>query len=128
MKTGRAIFSGALIWLSVLTLFGVLYAIHATSQSQLLQAAIVCVLVIPFSLLGASIYYKTGDRSNGLSVGFVMAGTALLLDALITVPLIEKPYHGMDHVQFFTNPLLFIIVIEVVLVIWLYYKMKIERV
>ena len=128
MKTGRAILSGALIWLLVLILFGVMDSVPATSQSQLLQGAIVCVLIIPFSLFGANIYYKTGDRSNGLSVGFVMAGTALLLDALVTVPLIEQPYHGIDHVQFFTNPLLFIIVIEVVLVIWLYYKMRIQRV
>jgi hypothetical protein len=127
MKTGRAILSGALIWLLVLILFGVMDAVPATHHSQLLQAIIVCVSIIPFSLLGARIYYKTGDRSRGLSVGLVMVGTALLLDALITVPLVEQPYHNIDHYQFFTNPLLWTIVIEDLLVIWLYYKMKIGR-
>jgi hypothetical protein len=127
MKTGRAILSGAVIWMLVLILFGVMDAVPATHHSPLLQALMVCVLMIPFSLLGARIYYRTGNRSSGLSVGFVMVGTALLLDALITVPLVEQPYHNTDHHQFFTNPLLWILVLEDLLVIWLYYKMKIER-
>jgi hypothetical protein len=127
MKTGRAILSGAVIWMLVLILFGVMDAVPVTHHSPLLQALMVCVLMIPFSLLGARIYYRTGNRSSGLSVGFVMVGTALLLDALITVPLVEQPYHNTDHHQFFTNPLLWILVLEDLLVIWLYYKMKIER-
>jgi hypothetical protein len=128
MKTGRAILSGILIWILVVILFGVLEIIPATKKSQLLQVVIVCVSIIPFAWLGAGIYYKNGDRSNGLPVGLVMVVTALLLDVLITVPLIEQPYHGTDHIQFFTNPLLWIIAAEDVLVIWLYYRMKIARV
>jgi hypothetical protein len=128
MKTGRAILSGALIWFLVLGLFGVLDIVPATHQSPLLQAVIVSILIIPFALIGANIYYRTGDRSSGLSVGFVMVVTALLLDVLITVPLVEQPLHGTDHLQFFTNPLLWVIVVEDLIVIYFYHRMKFGRV
>jgi hypothetical protein len=127
MKTGRAILSGALIWFLVLTLFGVLEFFPAANQSQVVQGVIAGVLIIPFALLGARVYYKTGDRSDGLVVGLVMVITALVLDVLITVPLVEQPYHGTDHRQFFTNPLLWIIAVEDLIVIWLYYKVKVAR-
>jgi hypothetical protein len=127
MKTGRAIFAGALIWFLVLALFGVMDFIPATHQSTLLQGVIACVGIIPFALIGAQHYYKARDRSSGLTVGLVMISTALLLDLLITVPLIEQPLHGTTHFQFFTNPLLWILVLEDLIVIWLYYRLKVLR-
>ena len=127
MKTGRAILSGALIWVLVFSLFGVLDFIPVTHDSQLLQGLIAGVLIIPFALLGASTYYKSKNRSNGLTVGLVMVTTALLLDVIITVPLVEKPYHGRDHYHFFTDPLLWIIATETVLLIYLYFRIKISK-
>ena len=125
MKTGRAILSGVLIWFLVFSLFGVLSIIPATRDSVILQGIIAGVAIIPSALLSAHIYYQTGSKVNGLLAGIVMVVTALLLDALITVPLVEKPYHGTDHIQFFTNPILGVIVAEVLLVTWLYYKVKV---
>jgi hypothetical protein len=127
MKTGRAILAGALIWLLVFVLFGVLDFIPATRDSQLWQGVIAGVLVIPFALLGAWFYYKNGARGNGGLVALVMVTTALLLDVLITVPLVELPYHGRDHQYFFTNPTLWIIVMEDLLVIYFYSRMKTSR-
>jgi hypothetical protein len=127
MRTGRAVLSGALIWFMVLALFGVLDNISATRNSQFLQGVIAIVLIIPFAYLGASIYYKSGDQSHGLLIGIVMVLTALFLDALITVPLIEQPYHGIDHQRFFSNPVLWIVVVQVLIVVWLFQRSKIAR-
>ena len=127
MKTGRAILSGVLIWFLTFSLFALLYIIPTTHDSTLLQGAIAGVLIIPFAWLGARTYYKIGARSNGLAVGVVMVITALLLDIFITVPLVSKPFQDIDHAQFFTNPLLWIIAAEAVLVIWVYYKVKIDN-
>jgi len=127
MKTGRAIFAGALIWALVFGLFGVLDFIPATRDSSKLQGVIAGVCVIPFALLGAWFYYRKGDRGHGWSVAFVMVIAALLLDVFITVPLVELPYHGRDHQAFFTDPLLLIIVAEDLFVIYAYSGIKTTR-
>lgn len=126
MKTGRAILSGVLIWILVFTLFGVLDVIPATRDAVWLQGVVACTLVIPIALLGAAFYYKNGSRSNGLAVGLVMVTTALMLDAIITVPFFEMPYNRRGHEQFFTHPLLWIIVLEDVLVVYFYQGLKVK--
>jgi hypothetical protein len=127
MKTQRAILSGALVWILVLTLFGVMDLVPYAHASTLLQGIIASILIVPFALIAARFYYKGGDQTNGLSVGLVMIATALMLDVLITVPLIEQPYHGTNHRQFFSNPLLWTIVAEVLIVTTLYHRLKIAR-
>ncbi|HEY5823652.1 MAG TPA: DUF5367 family protein [Cyclobacteriaceae bacterium] len=126
MKTGRAILSGLLIWTLMFTLFGLLDVIPATRDSIWLQGLVACTMVIPIALLAATFYYKTGSKANGVTVALVMVTTALLLDAVITVPFFEMPYRGRGHSQFFTHPLLWIIVLEDVLVVYLYYKMRVK--
>ncbi len=127
MKTGRAIGSEVLIWSLVFTLFGVLDVIPATRDSIWLQGVVACTLVIPIALTAATFYYKTGSKFNGVAVALVMVTAALLLDVLITVPFFEMPYHGRSHFDFFTHPLLWIIVLEDVVIIYLYYRMKVMR-
>jgi len=52
-----------------------------------------------------------------------MVVTALILDAIINVPFIIIP-HGGSYLEFFTSVMLWDIVIEYLLIIFLYWRIK----
>lgn len=124
MNKIRAILTGSLVWLLVFTTFLVLAYLPRFKDSLDLQAFIVAILIIPFAILGASIYYKNGNKDHGLMVGIIMVITALLLDVLITVPFVVIPTGGSYH-SFFTYPPLWVLVLINVLTTYFYWKRKI---
>lgn len=126
MKTKRAVLCGALVWLMIFSLFTVLSFIPGIKDSETQQGIVIGIFIIPSASLGAAIYYKGGDRTNGLIIGLVMIGVALILDAIITVPFVEIPYNGRGYSTFFTNPLLWILVVENITVIFIYWKLRIK--
>jgi hypothetical protein len=127
MKTTlRAVLSGSMVWAFVFSIFAVFSFIPGIKDSQMQQGLIVGAFMLPFAYLGASFHYKKGDKTHGLTIGFIMVAIALVLDALITVPFVEIPYHGSSYVKFYTNPLLWIIVVENMAIIYLYWKLKIK--
>jgi hypothetical protein len=126
MKIGRAILAGSLVWFFVFSVFAVFSFVPSIKDSALLQALIIGILIIPFAIFGTTFYYKKGDDTNGLTIGFVMIVTALILDVLITVPLVEIPYNNSSYKAFFTNPLLWMLVVENLAVIFLYWKFKLS--
>jgi len=126
MKIGRAILLGSMVWLFVITTFTVLSFIPGIKESEIQQGLVLGILLIPFASLGAAFYYKKGDNTNGFKLALVMVSTALLLDVLITVPLVEIPYNGSSYTIFFTNPLLWILVLENVAVVYFYWRLKVR--
>lgn len=127
MNKIRAILTGSLVWLLVFTAFAVLAYLPRFKDSLDLQASIVGILIIPFAILGASIYYKNGNKDHGLAVGSTMALTALLLDVLITVPFVVIPTGGSFQ-SFFTYPLLWVLVLINILTTYFYWKRKIANI
>lgn len=126
MKIIWAILTGALVWLFIFIAFAGLGYIPIIKDSLNKQALIVGILIIPFATYGAYIYYKKGNKSNGFVVGLIMAATALVLDAIITVPLIEIP-NGRSYQSFFTYPLLWLLAAVNVATVFFYWKLKIKR-
>ncbi len=124
MNKIRAILTGSLVWLLVFTTFLVLAYLPRFKDSLDLQASIVAILIIPFAIFGASIYYKNGNKDHGLMVGIIMVITALLLDVLITVPFVVIPTGGSYH-SFFTYPPLWVLVLINISTIYFYWKRKI---
>jgi hypothetical protein len=124
MNKIRAILTGSLIWLLVFTTFWVLAYLPRLKDSLDLQASIVALLIIPFAILGASIYYKNGNKDHGFVVGITMVITALLLDVLVTVPFVVIPTGG-SYESFFTYPLLWVLVLINISTIYFYWKRKI---
>ena len=124
MKILRAILSGSVSWALVFITFTIFSFIPGIKDSVLQQGLIIGILIIPFASVGAAIYYKNGDKSNGLNVGLIMVITALILDVVITVPLVEIPYNGSSYSAFFTNPLLWVLVAENVAVVYLYWRLE----
>lgn len=127
MKIVRAIASGILVWALILSVFIVTSFIPIISQTAFLQMLIVAAFVVPIALGGATIYYRKKEMAgvHGLVSGSIMLTTALLLDALITVPFIEIPYNGSSYATFFSNPMLWVLVAENIAVIYLHWRVQI---
>lgn len=66
MKGGRAILSGTLTWLFVVIAFTVLGYIPVVKDSLNQQTLIVAILIVPFATLGASVYYRNGNKAKHL--------------------------------------------------------------
>jgi hypothetical protein len=119
----RAISVGALVWVCIFIAFSALSYLPVIKDSLDKQALIVAVLIVPFAVFGASIYYKNGNKGHGLKVGLIMVATAFFLDALITVPLMEIP-NGRGYQSFFTYPLLYLLAAVNVLSVYLYWRLR----
>lgn len=89
-----------------------------------LQANLALMLaIIPASLLGAKIYYQKGYTTNGFTLGAFMFFITMILDAIITVPLFVIP-NGGSHVAFFTDPGFWLIAVEYIGVVGLFWYFK----
>jgi len=128
MSIVRASIIGGIVWVVVFCLFTLLSFIAITKDSQTLQAAIVGMCIVPLAYFGAKAYYKNGNTGNGLVIGLIMVTIALILDALITVPLVEIPYNGGDYLSFFSSTILWILVAINVGVIYSYWKVNIKEI
>lgn len=127
MKIVRAIASGILVWALILSVFTATSFTPAITQIAMLQWLVVGAFIVPFAWIGAALYYRKKQMAdvNGLVSGSIMLTTALLLDALITVPFIEIPYNGSSYTAFFSNPMLWVLVAENIAVIYLYWRIQI---
>ncbi len=126
MKYLRAVFSGSVVWILISITFMILTFIPVIKESLNQQALVVAILIVPYSLFGAYLYYKDGNKHNGLLLGIIMVVVALLLDALITVPFIEIPSGG-SYISFYFYPVLWVFVGINIATVYLFWKVKIDR-
>lgn len=124
MNVPRAILTGAFVWVLVLTSFIVVSMLPGIKDSLNKQGIIVGLLLIPYALTGAYLYYKNGNKANGWKVGAVMTATALLGDALVTVPFVEMP-NGGSYASFFTSPVLWLLVAVNISTVFFYWRKKV---
>ncbi len=121
----RAILSGIILWISVATTFFILEHIPIIKDSLNIQTAIICLFIVFYSAIGASFYYKKAISISGFQVGIIMSLTAILLDALLFVPLVEIP-KGKTYQDFFSNPLLWILAILNIVTVYFYSKTRLK--
>ncbi|RAW02924.1 DUF5367 family protein [Pseudochryseolinea flava] len=126
MKILKAIAAGAFIWMLAVTSFTILENIPGFRESTTRQGIAVLLAMPCYAWLVASRYYRHVAQPNGLFVGLIASATALCLDALITVPFIEIP-RGRSYDQFFTDPILWILVAENLTTIFLYWKFSVQK-
>ena len=81
------------------------------------------IAIIPAAILGARYYYRKGHETNGFILGAAMFFIVIILDALITVPLFVIPAGG-DHLSFFTDPGFWIIGLEYILSVAIFWKVR----
>ncbi|KAF2517008.1 DUF5367 family protein [Flavobacterium foetidum] len=123
MNYFRAILSGLIVWCCIAVSFTVLEHIPFIRESQNTQAFLASFLIIPYAILGASFYYKKENKTSGLRLGLIMSCTAILMDAIVFVPLVEIP-KGNSYQDFFTNPLLWILAFLNAMTVFLYWKFR----
>jgi hypothetical protein len=121
----RGILSGLFVWTCVSISFYILGNIPLIQGSFYWQAFIVMICISFYAFLAAHFYYKKGYQTNGITTGILISGTALLLDVLITVPFVEIP-NGRSYQSFFSNPVLWIMVLISIFSVYFYWRKKIK--
>ena len=118
-----AMISAAIVWTLGVTAFVASYFVRVMSDPDIQANWVLSIALIPSAALGAHIYYKKGYKTNGFVLGSSMFLVALILDALITVPIFIMPQGG-NHITFFTDPGFWFIAIEYVSVVAGYWQIK----
>lgn len=121
----RAILSGTIVWVCVFTTFVVFAYVPGLKDSIDQQGIIADVLLIFYATVGAAVYYKKGSKETGLIIGPIMALTALVLDVLITVPIVEIPA-GRSYHTFFTSYVLWVLVVINMGTVYVYWRRKVS--
>ena len=84
---------------------------------------VLAIAIIPAAMLGARFYYRQGHKTNGFVLGASMFTIAMILDALITVPVFIIPAGG-NHISFFTDPGFWMIGMEYILAVVVYWRIS----
>jgi hypothetical protein len=93
MRFGKAVLLGILFWIFIFVEISVTKI--GLGLSQLAVLIINYILIVPFSIIIASMYYKSRDRLNGFVLGLIVVVTGIILDAVITVPMfVNGDYEG----------------------------------
>ena len=113
------IYSIMIYTLGVGAFIGSFYVPILTDPNLQANLALIFVL-LPGASLGAHLYYRMGNQTNGFLLGVYMFLIAGILDALITVPVFVMPLGG-NHLTFFTDPgfwLIAVLYVAVVAITW----------
>jgi len=121
----RGVLSGLFVWTCVSLSFYVLGSIPLIQDSFYWQAFIVMICISFYAFLATQFYYKKEYKTNGIITGFLISGTALLMDVMITVPFVEIP-NGRSYQSFFSSPILWILVLTTVCTVYFYWKKNIK--
>lgn len=125
MNKLRAVLSGIISWALIFASFAIMSFVPGLKDSETYQHIVLCIVLIPIVIVGARYYYKKGDKTNGLITGLVMVLSGLIMDALVVVPLVVIPQGG-SYTEFFSRPFEWIVVMAYVLIVYVYYRMKIK--
>ncbi|WP_417611933.1 DUF5367 family protein [Owenweeksia hongkongensis] len=85
---------------------------------------VLMIAIIPAAYLGAHLYYRKAHGTNGFLLGGSMFLGAMILDALITVPLFIIP-NGGNYVSFFGDPGFWLIGVEYIGVVVAYWQFRV---
>jgi uncharacterized RDD family membrane protein YckC len=125
MKTIRAILIGIVIWFLAVSAFTLSFFIPWLDDVELQANLFVGLALIPLSWYGAKFYFLAEQKTPGLKVGLLLLLTGVILDATITVPFLVIPAGGSFY-QFFTDLSFWIIGAEYLIVVGLYYRIKVR--
>ena len=114
-----AIISATLIWTLGVIAYVTSYLVPVMSDPDVQANWVLSIAIIPIAALGAHIYYRKGHQTNGLVLGASMFLVAIILDAIITVPVFIIPNRG-NHITFFTDSGFWLIAMEYIAVVAAY--------
>lgn len=125
MQTKRAFFIGILIWCIGVILFSASYYVPLLENLDLQSNIVLSISIIPLVWCGCFFYYKKEQQTNGFITGLIFLMTAVLLDIVITVPLLIMP-NGGNYYDFFIDLGFWLIAVEIIFTANLYYFLKVK--
>lgn len=126
MNTIKAIIIGIFIWVVGVSFYTLSFYLPLLKDVELQANLTLAITMIPNVWLGMYLYYNWGGNMHGQEVGMIILPTLILLDALITVPYLIIPYGG-SYQGFFTTTSFWLIAIECLLAINLYWRINIKK-
>jgi len=117
----RALLSSLIVYAIGITLFISSFSFSLMDDPELQANLVLSIAIIPAAILAAKFYYKRNPETNGFKLGAFMFLGAMILDALITVPVFIIPTGG-NHLSFFTDPGFWMIAVIYIATVWGYSK------
>ncbi len=102
------------------------FFVPVMSDPEIQANLVLAIAIIPAAILGARFYYQRSPDTNGFVLGASMFSIAMVMDALITVPIFIIPAGG-NHITFFTDPGFWFIGLEYVLAVAVYWRITKTR-
>lgn len=115
--------SSVVVYIIGITAFVGSYFVEILENADQQANYVLMMVIIPAALIGAHLYYRRGYQTNGFVLGTVMFLGAMILDALITVPVFIIP-NGGDYSSFFGDVGFWLIAIEYISVVAVYWQLE----
>ncbi|MGB5203272.1 MAG: DUF5367 family protein [Eudoraea sp.] len=125
MEIKKALIAAAIVWTLGVTAYILSDFVKIVDNPDLQANVVLTLALIPSAILGTKFYYKNGAHTNGFKLGVFMFLIAICLDAIITVPVFIIPAGG-DHHSFFSDPGLWFIGLEYILVVGIYAAFRLK--
>lgn len=122
----HAVLSSIVVYLIGILAFVGSHFIPVLEDPDLQANIVLMAVIIPAAYLGAILYYRRGHTTHGLILGTAMFTGAILLDAVITVPVFIIP-NGGDHFSFFGDPGFWLIGLEYVAVVVAFWQLRLAK-
>jgi len=122
----QAIISSLVVYVLGILAFVGSYFLPIMEDPDLQANIVLMAVIIPAAYLGAYLYYRRGNTTHGVVLGSVLFSSAIVLDAIITVPVFIIP-NGGNHLTFFGDPGFWLIGFEYVAVFAAYWKLKVAK-
>lgn len=104
------------VWLLAVSFYLASFQLSILENAEVQANIILALGIIPSAYLGTYLFYKKGNlKPSYLALTYI--SIAVLLDALITVPMFVIPGGG-SYSEFFSNPIFYIIVVELYLIVF----------
>ncbi|QSE98793.1 DUF5367 family protein [Fulvivirga lutea] len=119
----QVVISSLVVYIIGITAFVGSYFVEILENANQQANYVLMLAIIPAALIGAYLYYRRGYQTNGFLLGTMMFLGAMLLDAIITVPVFIIP-NGGDYLSFFGDPGFWLIAVEYISVVAAYWKVE----
>ena len=123
MKLTKAIVLGIQVWGMLVASFALSSFVTILDNPVTQEYLVLTLAVIIFGSLGAAFFYRKENQMHGALLGVIMASVAIILDGLITVPVLLAPM-GVTHGEFFSAPGFWMIIGLYTLVVYSFWRLK----
>lgn len=123
LKLKQVAISSVVVYIIGITAFVGSYFVTIMDNADQQANFVLMMTIIPAALIGAHIYYRRGYKTNGFLLGTAMFFGAMILDALITVPVFIIPTGG-DYMSFFGDLGFWLIAVEYISVVAAYWQIE----